>query len=248
MTTRNCDNCSVAYGPDDLFCENCGYDFVTGSLPTEADGVVPGPSIVAPSAAALAEAPSVLEQSRSAGSGAGGDGGSPQAATPAGAGRPAPGTDSETSGADQSASASGNSTSFPDVPRIMVTVSVDRDFFDEVVNDGEIDFPDPVPADQELSLAGQEFHIGRTSESRAIHPDIDVAALTNDQAVSSRHAVLRVADDGTLTIVDVGSTNGTFLDGVDSEAITDGVPHELKPGIAVYVGAWTRLVVSDQPS
>lgn len=209
MTTRNCDNCTVAYGPDDLFCENCGYDFVTGSLPTEADGVTPGPPTSGITASALPEVPSVLKEAESTSSGSA-DGSDP---------------------ADE-------------IPRVTVTVAVDQSFFAEVVNEGEIDFPDPIPADQELNLAGTEFHIGRTSDSRAIHPDIDVADLTNDQAVSSRHAVLRVADDGTLTIVDVGSTNGTFLDTVDSEALTHGIPFEVQPGSPIFVGAWTRLTVS----
>ncbi len=31
MTTRKCDNCDTPCGPDDVFCENCGYDFITGS-------------------------------------------------------------------------------------------------------------------------------------------------------------------------------------------------------------------------
>lgn len=208
-TTRNCDNCTVAYGPDDLFCENCGYDFVTGSLPTEADGAVPGPPVAAPAASDLPAPPSVLNE----------DGG--------------------VSGPSPSANAAD-----PEIPRLTIAISVDQAFFDEVVNDGEIEFPDPVPADQELNLAGTEFHIGRTSESRAVHPDVDVADLTNDQAVSSRHAVLRVADDGTLTIVDVGSTNGTFLETVGSEALTHGIPFEVQPGTPIYVGAWTRLVVA----
>lgn len=210
MTTRNCDNCGVAYGPDDLFCENCGYDFVTGSLPTEADGAPPArptPATSGIAASDLPEAPSVLDEAE------------------------------ESAGSAPAVAA--------EVPRVTVAVAVDEAFFAEVVNDGEIDFPDPVPADQELSLAGTEFHIGRTSESRAIHPDIDVADLTNDQAVSSRHAVLRVANDGTLTIVDVGSTNGTFLGAVDAEALTHGIPFEVAPGSPIYVGAWTRLTVSE---
>lgn len=211
MTTRNCENCKVAYGPDDLFCENCGYDFVTGSLPTEADGAKPGPPTSGITASALPEVPSVLNE----------------------------GTESSAQGAPES-----GVTAEADIPRVSILIAVDQAFFDEVVNDGEIEFPDPVPAEQELNLAGSEFHIGRTSDSRAIHPDIDVADLTNDQAVSSRHAVLRIADDGTVTIVDVGSTNGTFLDTVDSEALTHGIPFEVQPGSPIYVGAWTRLVVS----
>ncbi len=237
MTTRNCQNCDVSYGPDDMFCENCGYDFITGSLPVDASGGSSDPSsggAPAPSsdpssgkgAAAGAAPPSILsEESKDPDSGA--------AST------------SEAVSGDAAGEQSAAGDPSLDVPRLRMTIAVDREFFDEVVKDGEIDYPDPVPADQELALAGSELHIGRTSESRAIHPDIDVADLTGDQAVSSRHAVLRVANDGSFTIVDVGSTNGTFLDAVDSEAILHGVPMEVKSGVPIYVGAWTRLTILD---
>ena len=108
---------------------------------------------------------------------------------------------------------------------------------------GEIDFPDDPVATQTLELAGEEIHIGRTSASRAIHPDIDVAELTKDQAVSSRHAVIRVLNGGNLELIDVGSTNGTFLESPSSEAIDQGTSLELQPGVPVYVGAWTKLTV-----
>ncbi len=217
MTTRTCQNCSVAYGPDDMFCENCGYDFITGSLPPDA---APQPPATRPRPPAAGAAPSVLDPDR----------------TPA-----PPSIPGSPSGEQAGVSQEGATAA--EVPRLRLAIAADRSYFDEVVNDGEIDFPDPLPADRELELAGHELHIGRTSESRAIHPDVDVAALTGDQAVSSRHAVLRIADDGTFTIVDVGSTNGTFLDAVDSEAITQGVPVPVKPGVPIFVGAWTRITI-----
>ncbi len=258
MSDNSCQNCQVAYGPDDMFCENCGYDFITGSLPVDAS-LAPAPSSagVAPvpgpppasgkpaagssssgkpeagsSGAELPVAPSVLNAEGGLNSD-GADAGDKAEAS------------SGTANPESEAEAGGGHGLSGDVPRLTIVISVDREYFDAVVNDGEIDFPDPVPADQELELAGSELHIGRTSDSRAIHPDIDVAAITGDQAVSSRHAVLRVANDGSYTIVDVGSTNGTFLDSVDSEAITHGVPIEVKPGQALYVGAWTKLSILD---
>jgi hypothetical protein len=167
----------------------------------------------------------------SGGSPSGGSGGSPS------------GGSGPSSGSSAADSGDGADPAGDDVPRLTVAVAVDREYFDAVVNDGEIDFPDPVPVDQQIDLAGSELHIGRTSESRAIHPDIDVAALTEDQAVSSRHAVLRVANDGSYTVVDVGSTNGTFVGSVDSEAITHGIPIAVEPGQPLYVGAWTRLTI-----
>lgn len=194
MDTRKCENCDTPCGPDDVFCENCGYDFITGSLPSDS---TPGPAPVADDEVNLPAAPSVLAPDE-------------------------------------------------DVVAIRLSVAVDRDYFDEVVNDGEIDFPDPVPAPTELELFGAEIHIGRTSESRAIHPDIDVADLTGDQAVSSRHAVLRGDDDGSYTVTDVGSTNGTFIDDITGDAIDAGTPIELVTGTAVYVGAWTKITVLDR--
>ena len=195
MNTRTCPNCGSPCGPDDVFCENCGYDFITGSMPSEGDAVAdPGEQ----ADATPPVAPSVLDAT----------GGVPA-----------------------------------DVPRVRLSIAVDRAYFDEVVNEGEIDFPDPTPEEAELDLAGRELHIGRTSDSRAIHPDVDVAELTGDQAVSSRHAVLRASGDGEYTITDVGSTNGTFLDAIDSEAISPGDAVEVKPGTPIYVGAWTRITI-----
>ncbi len=271
MSTRNCQNCDVPYGPDDMFCENCGYDFITGSLPVEGGGPVPpAPSNPKPGSSAAAPGGDPAGQGAVGDAGrdvtgelAAGAAGGPGVGGPpsildgpgelSGAGPAAADPDADPDGAAPGRAVAGAAIEgggpgagpVPEVHRLRMSVAVDRGFFDEVVNDGEIDFPDPAPADQELDLPGTELHIGRTSESRAIHPDIDVAALTEDQAVSSRHAILRVANDGSLTIVDVGSTNGTFLDAVDSEAITHGVPMEVKPGVPIFVGAWTRLTVLD---
>jgi hypothetical protein len=226
MDTQKCDNCGTPCGPDDMFCENCGYDFITGSLPDQGDGAGhPGP-VTAPDGGGPDP---VAVAARSA-----------QAPSPAAGALPAAPSvlDPVVEGAE--------TTTGPSSRRIRLAVAVDRDYFEQMVSDGEIDFPDPVPADTELELAGAELHIGRTSESRAIHPDIDVADLTGDQAVSSRHAVIRSTEAGTCTITDVGSTNGTFLDRIDSDAIDPGVPVEVEPGTPIYVGAWTRLTILDR--
>jgi pSer/pThr/pTyr-binding forkhead associated (FHA) protein len=123
------------------------------------------------------------------------------------------------------------------------SVTVDRAYFDVVVSEGELGFPDPVPPPQDLEVPGEEIHLGRTSESRAIHPDLDISILTGDPAVSSRHAVIRRAADGSLTVTDIGSTNGTFVGSAEGESITVGQPVPLEHGIPVFLGAWTRLVV-----
>jgi hypothetical protein len=223
-----------------MFCENCGYDFITGSLPTGDDAVhrsvpsfaPPRPSTDGSTGGSTSGSGPMAAASAST---TGPDSG-PAAQQPAVESAPPSVLDPDSGGV-------GPGPVGGEVPRLRVAVAADRAFFDQMVTDDEIDFPDPAPMAQEIDLAGTELHIGRTSDSRAIHPDIDVADLTDDQAVSSRHAVLRVANDGTFTITDVGSTNGTFLDAVDSDRLTAGVPVEVKPGVPIFVGAWTRLTI-----
>lgn len=207
---RICDNCQAACGDDDVFCENCGYDFVAGTLPEPADEEFDPPSGGSTSGAVVgvgesesgtATAPSVLDTG-------------PLPAVEAG-------------------------------PRIVLEVSVDRQYFDHVVTDGELAYPDTVPAPRTLELYGRELHVGRTSERRGVHPAIDIEALTADPAVSSRHAIIRVADDNSCTVTDVGSTNGTFLGDFSQDAVLQGVPHEWTTGVPIYLGAWSRLMLVD---
>ena len=63
LTGPTCPNCASVNLPDALFCENCGYDFTTGTMPRpldppagtaagdapEAEGAAPGGSTAAPS-------------------------------------------------------------------------------------------------------------------------------------------------------------------------------------------------------
>ncbi len=79
--------------------------------------------------------------------------------------------------------------------------------------------------------------IGRTSQSRAIFPEV---ALDFDDAVSHRHALLNSLDGGKLTLRDIGSSNGTRLNGHDVEPLTDV---ELHPGDELTLGHWTRVAV-----
>jgi len=218
MTNLECSNCQVAHGPNDMFCENCGYDFVTGSLPDPDEAALVG---VPPS---LLPKESLPDQS---------------------SGTSAASEEESSSGGSPSTGESGNSApeSTKDLPRVVIQVVSDEEFFDEAVTGGEIEFPTSPASPQVLELVGDELHIGRTSESRAIHPDIDIAALTNDQAVSSRHAVLRVDADGNVTVTDVGSTNGTFVASVSAEPLEPGEATPIDPGTPFFVGAWTKLTI-----
>jgi len=79
--------------------------------------------------------------------------------------------------------------------------------------------------------------IGRKSEKRAIIPEI---SLDLDDGVSHRHALLTCGDDGSLTLRDIGSSNGTRLNAADVKPLADIGLHD---GDQITLGRWTRLTV-----
>lgn len=170
-----CSNCGEPHGPDDVFCENCGLDFLTGSLPTPETPVTSN---------------------------------APAAAT---------------------------------APGIVLRISADREYHERMDADGVLDFPDPAPPARDLPVAGEMALIGRARPSRGLFPDID---LSSDPAVSSRHAVLARRDDGSWTITDVGSTNGTYV-GSSTVALEADAPVTVAAGTVVHLGAWTRIEIVD---
>ena len=80
--------------------------------------------------------------------------------------------------------------------------------------------------------------IGRRSEPRAIFPEIPVQ---HDDAVSHRHALLQLAPDGTLSVRDIGSSNGTSLNGAE---LTRMVDYPLYDGDVLTFGHWSKLSLS----
>ena len=91
--------------------------------------------------------------------------------------------------------------------------------------------PITIQLDQPSSL------IGRTSDRRAIHPEIP---LDFDDAVSHRHALLLRQPDGNFVLRDIASSNGTKLNGVELTPMTD-IP--IKAGDEFTLGHWTRIIV-----
>jgi FHA domain len=80
--------------------------------------------------------------------------------------------------------------------------------------------------------------IGRTSQVRAIYPEI---AIDFDDAISHRHAVLTVQPDRTLILRDIGSSNGTTLNGIELLPMVDMPVGE---GDEITLGHWTRLQIT----
>jgi pSer/pThr/pTyr-binding forkhead associated (FHA) protein len=77
--------------------------------------------------------------------------------------------------------------------------------------------------------------IGRTSQARAIHPEIP---LDLDDAVSSRHAILTLHPDGSLVLRDIGSSNGTMVNGKEIAIMAD---ISIVSGAEITLGHWTRI-------
>jgi hypothetical protein len=123
-------------------------------------------------------------------------------------------------------------------------VTADRAYYDAVQAAGGPDaagiaFPAYCPQ-RRFRLAGSEMRIGRHSASSGIEPEIDLSVPPADPGISRLHAVLLKAPDGTWSVVDPGSANGTELNGSE---IPPGQPVPLRDGDRIHLGAWTELRV-----
>jgi len=126
-----------------------------------------------------------------------------------------------------------------------VVVMADRAYYDSVQAAGGPDaaavgFPAYCP-ERRFRLAGAEVRVGRRSESRGIHPEIDLTGPPADPGVSRLHAVLVAAPDGTWSVVDPGSANGTLVNGGE---IPPGAAVPLRGGDVIHLGAWTALTIT----
>jgi len=124
-------------------------------------------------------------------------------------------------------------------------VTADRDYYDSVQaangpDAASISFPDYCPQ-RRFRLSGAEVRVGRRSVSRGIDPEIDLTGPPADPGVSRLHALLVAAPDGTWSVVDPGSANGTFING---DEIPQGKAVALRDGDRIYLGAWTALTIS----
>ncbi|MEP7203341.1 MAG: FHA domain-containing protein [Ilumatobacteraceae bacterium] len=176
----DCPNCGLSNASDNLFCEQCGYDFTTGQAP-------PKPEVVEPPA------------------------------------EPATAPDSNV--------------------KWVVVVEVDPEWFE--LKGSLADQPCPQASSSTVAVSQQTALIGRSSQSRDIHPEI---ALDGDTGVSRRHAQF-VRDGDGLVVIDLSSTNGTYVVRAgtdptdDTDAVVPGLSIPLQDGDRVYLGAWSRLTV-----
>ena|GEM_PF-381404 len=130
----------------------------------------------------------------------------------------------------------------PAGPAWTAVVSADRAYYDAIQAAGGPDavgiaFPAYCPQ-RRFPLDRAEIRIGRHSASSGISPEIDLSVAPADPGISRLHAVLLRAADGSWTIVDPGSANGTLLNGTE---LAPGQVVPVRDGDRIHLGAWTEL-------
>jgi len=119
-------------------------------------------------------------------------------------------------------------------------VEAERDYYDSG-DDHRVPFPSFYPR-RVFPLSGPRLLVGRRSESRGIHPEIDLSGAPEDPGISRAHAIFERQQDGSYALLDPGSTNGTRLND-EPDPIEPHGPVPLQDGDRVYLGAWTRITV-----
>jgi hypothetical protein len=122
-------------------------------------------------------------------------------------------------------------------------VAADRELHQRVLarqGPDTVDFPQFFQ-ERQISLDKDATLIGRHNHEQGVEPEIDLGIRPVDRGVSTQHAVLRIRDSG-LTVTDLGSTNGTSLNGSE-DFLAEGQETPLADGDRIHVGAWTTITV-----
>ena len=112
-------------------------------------------------------------------------------------------------------------------------------------NKDNITFPPPAKLQSRISLSmmenGQilpladraEFTLGRSAEGQPIVPDVDLSPFNAyANGVSRLHAMIKLIQDK-IVIIDLGSSNGTYLNGI---RLSPYVETTVVQGDLVYLG------------
>jgi hypothetical protein len=115
--------------------------------------------------------------------------------------------------------------------KLNVVISVDKA---KAASSG-VDSPmKPDSVDRVFPLDLNENLVGRRSVSKGIYPEI----MINDPGVSHRHFMFIKQPDSSFAALELGSSNGTELNGVTLEP---GVNTPVKAGDEFNIGIWTKL-------
>jgi hypothetical protein len=198
------------------FCEGCGYDFAVGAGRPDVTGPSAGSGPSVPSAPPVSSVPSAP----------------PVSSAPEEPEEPVTGR-------------WGRGGSGPAAASWTAVVTADRDYYETVLrqsgDDGGFVFP-PYCPERRIPLDGPQIRIGRRSVSQGTRPEIDLGEPPEDPGASHTHAVLLAQPDGTWTLVDPGSTNGTTVNGGE-DPIPVNVQVPLQDGDRIHVGVWTTITL-----
>ncbi len=90
----------------------------------------------------------------------------------------------------------------------------------------------PEPGGATIELCHDKTLLGRASPQDGITPDIDLSAYPGSESVSRRHAVI-IRDGNTVVIEDLGSSNGTFVNG---RKLSQGLQKTLEDNDEICLG------------
>lgn len=126
----------------------------------------------------------------------------------------------------------------PAGPAWELVIEADREYHARFAAGG-MAFPESLAA-RRLPVDAAELRIGRRDPAANGADAAQISGAADDPALSRRHAVLRRLPDGGYAIEDLGSTNGTEVNG---QPIPAGVPVALGDGDRVHLGAWTGITL-----
>ncbi|HEV7213830.1 MAG TPA: FHA domain-containing protein [Chloroflexota bacterium] len=238
MTT--CPQCGTQNLPGMAYCEHCGSPLNT---PEETPAPPPAPAADAGAADTIAQAQAMLDQLNA------GDRAAPVDQATAASPDAAPAADQANQAAaplDQAPAQSADAAVPPDL----------ADVADQSTPPAGAGFPQtapPVAASAEPVMTitfgdGSQFtvqddvtNVGRSDVAQSWHPELDVIPYGGgapDFGVSRHQAVIQRTDNS-FTVLDVGSTNGTFVNG---KILEYNKPVELHDGDALAFGAFNGKV------
>jgi pSer/pThr/pTyr-binding forkhead associated (FHA) protein len=87
--------------------------------------------------------------------------------------------------------------------------------------------------DQEFPLEDGNNLVGRWDPETGAFPEVDLDADDPEAKISRKHALIRIAD-GKITVEDIGSLNGTYVN--RGSRLQPGTPIELKTGDEIIIG------------
>jgi CRP-like cAMP-binding protein len=103
-----------------------------------------------------------------------------------------------------------------------------------VVGSGALRLVHPASGQQFALTGGTEFLVGRPDPVTGINPEINLGPLDATRSLSRRHAKIVLDGGQVLLREDVGTTNGTFVNGT---RIKTGEPVTLKAGDKLKFGS-----------